>query len=191
MTIISLTFFSHGSTKSTTASALWRNCQIGGDDVAITFIQGLKQLIAGGGKQVDVEPKRLGFVTRIDRGLERTAELRDDAHLTAAINEEEGLAVRDEKTKLPSLQHRGKVACPSMRSREHEPLAGHALPQRGGDRSNGKCSKAHEKNGNPSAHRPHSDQIGNSGRIVDVYADPLCIFPPRRCYVNVTRAERP
>ena len=45
--------------------------------------------------------------------------------------------------------------------------------------------------GNPSAHRPHSDQIGNSGHIVDVYADPLCIFPPRRRYVNVTRAARP
>ena len=137
---------------------LGSDCQIGGDGVAIAFVQSLQQPLAGGGKQVDVEPKRLEFVPRIDRRLERTSELSNHAHLTAAIDKKEGLAVGDEKTKRPPLQRRGKIAFPSARFREHEPLAGHALPQRGQDRSNGECSKAQEKKGNPSAHRPDSDQ---------------------------------
>src|SRR5208283_4390791 len=143
-------------------------------------IQSLQQPLAGGGTQVDVESRRLGFVTRIDRRLELASQLRNDAHLTAAIHKKEGLAVGDEKTKRPSLQHRGKVACPSARFREHEPLAGHASPQRGRDRSNGECSKAQEKNGNPSAHRPDSDQIYSSwGRIVGQARPRASILYPR------------
>jgi len=59
-----------------------------------------------------MEATRLGFVSRIDPILECATEFRNDAHLTAAVHEKEGLAVRNKNPKRPSLQHRRKIACP-------------------------------------------------------------------------------